>query len=76
MSAIPDAQAVDAMNEQFNSEYKRNSLLIEKNDARISDLVAEEESNEKLEAENVIISERNAWSEKTFNEKRKEKQDA
>ena len=76
LSAIPDVQALEAMNEQFNSEYKRNSLLIEKNDARISDLVAEEESNEKLEAENVIIREKNALTEKTFNEERKAKIDA
>ena len=76
LSAIPDVQALEAMNEQFNSEYKRNSLLIEKNDARISDLVAEEELNAKLEAENVIIREKNALTEKTFNEKRKAKIDA
>ena len=39
-------------------------------------MVAEEELNAKLEAENVIIREKNALTEKTFNEERRAKIDA
>lgn len=70
LSAIPDAQALEAMNEQFNSEYKRNSLLIEQNDFKISELSAQADLNAQIEQENAKIDEKNRQLAKVFNEEK------
>ena len=67
---IPDVKELDEMNAKFEQEYKRNSLLIEQNDFKLSELNAKAELNAQIEQENAQIDEKNRQLAKVFNEEK------
>ena len=67
---IPDVKELDEMNAKFEQEYKRNSLLIEQNDFKLSELNAKVELNAQIEQENAKIDEKNRQVAKVFNEEK------
>ena len=65
---VPDVRELDEMNAKFEQEYKRNSLLIEQNDFKLSELNAKAELNAQIEQENAQIDEKNKQLKKVFDE--------